>query len=353
MLRTFFLQKESFIKRVILSPLELLSYLYGLYAAIRNLLYIFGLINKVVLSSKVISVGNLTVGGSGKTPFVIEIASSLAEWGKKVAVIAKGYGGERLKDPLIVSENGRILSSVKEASDEGMLLAEKLGNIPVIVGFKKFQAAMLAEKMFNPEFIVVDDGFQHLKLARDIDIVLVEHDSLFSKNFLFPRGLFREPFTSLKRADFVILTGALDSEKRKAQEFLRTFTNAELFFAKKNIKEAVKFSSGEVFPINELSKGKAFVFSSIARAGMFHKLLEESGINIYNLKAYPDHYHYLEFDIKDIVDAGEKADFLITTEKDITKLKGIEIKNLYAVRLVMEFMDKDKLIKQIISKAGA
>jgi len=352
MLKTFFLQKESFIKRVILSPLELISYLYGFFMSVRNLFYASGLVKKVVLSSKVISVGNLTAGGSGKTPLVIKIASALAGDGKKGAVIAKGYKGSRVKDPLIVSDNGKILASVYEASDEGILLAEKLGRIPVVVGFNKCQAAMLAEEVFNPDFIVVDDGFQHLKLSRNVDIVLIDKKNISSKNFLIPRGLFREPVKNLKRADFVIVTGCNNSEKERTKESLFKITQAEIFFANKKIAEAVNFATGESLGIKELSNGNSFVFSSIAQPEQFHKLLEESGISIYNLKVYPDHYYYLESDIKEIVKEGEKVSFSITTEKDIVKLKQAAIKNLFAARLSMEIENMDRLIKHIKLKAG-
>jgi tetraacyldisaccharide 4'-kinase len=192
------------------SPLEWLLYAcsqaYELAARLRVKLYETGFLKQQNLQCKVVSIGNITVGGTGKTPVTLHVADLLRRMGYKVAVISRGYGGSAGKKAGIVSDGQEIKMTPEEAGDEPYMISLKLKGIPVIVGRDRVKAGRFAIGEFGSDIIVLDDGFQHLGLRRDLNIVLLDSANPFGNGYLLPRGVLREPLSHLGRADAFVLT---------------------------------------------------------------------------------------------------------------------------------------------------
>ncbi len=188
------------------SFLFVISLLYGGVVKLREFFYKKKMLKSERLPCKVISVGNVTVGGTGKTPMTIYVAELLNRLGYKVAILSRGYKGGAEKTGGIVSDGRTIFMEPDMSGDEPFMLAAKLKNTPVIVGKNRFEAGMLAIKKFKPDIIVLDDAFQHLKLVRDINLVLSDCRRPFGNTHMLPRGTLREPLSALLRGDAFILT---------------------------------------------------------------------------------------------------------------------------------------------------
>ena len=206
----------TFQKRLLASPIRFLliplSWLYGLVVWIRNWLYAVGVFKARKLPCRVISVGNIAVGGTGKTPAVIAIAKRLQEKGVRVAILLRGYKRTSREQVTVVSDGERVRATLKESGDEAYMLARHLNGIPIVVGRQRYQAGRVALERFDVDVLLLDDGFQHRQLARDVDILTVPAYSVASEHplrnraKLLPAGTLREPWTALRRADIILLT---------------------------------------------------------------------------------------------------------------------------------------------------
>ena len=186
--------------------LTILSFIYGLGVRLRLAAYRIGALKTRSLSACILSIGNITVGGTGKTPFV----AMLAEWADrrefKAAILSRGYKGKRISDSIVVSDGTEVLGSVGEAGDEPVLLARKLSSVPVLVSKKRHAAGDLAVRRFGSEILFLDDGYQHLSLRRDLNILLIDARRQFGNGFLLPRGPLREPLEEIGRSDLIVIT---------------------------------------------------------------------------------------------------------------------------------------------------
>ncbi len=189
-----------------LFPLTVISWIYAIVIRIRQMLYRRGLFKTRQLPCKVISVGNVTLGGTGKTPLVIALARELRKRGITVGILSRGYKGMKEKIGGVVSDGKRILLTPAEAGDEPFMLARQLSDIPVFVGKKRYAMGTYAHKRFGMDCLILDDGFQHLGIKRDADIVLIDARRRFGNGRLFPRGPLREPLRCLRRASLLVLT---------------------------------------------------------------------------------------------------------------------------------------------------
>ncbi|MBW1824898.1 MAG: tetraacyldisaccharide 4'-kinase, partial [Deltaproteobacteria bacterium] len=212
----FSLSEESFIKRFLLFPLYLIALFYRLLIQLRHTSYKTGVLKSYSLPCLVISVGNVTMGGTGKTPMVIYLAQVFKEKGMKTAVLSRGYKGKSPEKVAMVSNGERILLNARDAGDEPFLLSKALPGIPVIIGRDRVLSGQYALEHFSPETILLDDGFQHLKLKRDVDILLIDLQYGFGNGHLLPRGILREPLNNLNRAHLFLLTKRTDSHDDKA-----------------------------------------------------------------------------------------------------------------------------------------
>ncbi len=329
--------------------MKLLSYIYFLITNLRNWLYdkkIFK-INKLE-GPKVICIGNITVGGTGKTPAVQYFAKKLQETGKKVVVISRGYKGKRVKDPLIVSDGKKIYASPKESGDEPYSHALNL-KLPIIVGRNRYRAAKLAKKAFNPDVIILDDGFQHRKFHRDWDIVLIDATNPFGWGALLPTGTLREKFdTGAERAsEFIITKSDLIPEREVTalKRFLRTRYKKSVSTAKHGIK-SLSDMEGNMKPLFWVKNKKVLLFSGLANPLNFEKTvisLEPSNIERMD---FLDHHSFTKNDMKKIKKRAleMEADYIITTEKDMVKLpRDVEIENLYVLKIEFDVLEDNTL----------
>ena len=197
-------RRRSLIVGPILSALSLL-YCCALYA--RKAWYRLPWSGKKTLPCTVISVGNITLGGTGKTPTVIDIAGLIFRKGKRPVVISRGYGRQDESLISIVSDGQMVQHDPERNGDEPVLIADRLTGVPVVVGADRYQASLAALRQFHPDVVILDDGFQHIRLQRTMDIVLVDAAEPFGNGKLFPAGILREPLTALKRAHAVLITG--------------------------------------------------------------------------------------------------------------------------------------------------
>ena len=319
------------------SVLYVLSLFYGLALKLREFCYGRHIFSARKLSCNVISIGNIAAGGTGKTPMTIYVAELLKTLGYRVAILSRGYKGGSEKDTGIVSDGKKILMTPTMAGDESYMMACRLNDVPVIVGRNRFAAGCLAVERFKPNVIVLDDAFQHVKLRRDIDLVLVDRIQPFGNGHIFPRGLLREPASSLKRCDACILTraDATTNEPRSGSyERLKSILGDRPIYASFHAPYYYTVPAGNraslemvsalqpLKSLGDVTTGKGFGFSGIARNDDFQRTAIASGLNIKGFQEFPDHHPYTAGDLEDIYRAAKKAgaDFIITTEKDYVRI---------------------------------
>lgn len=301
--------------RLILFPLSLI---YGFIIIIRNYLYDHDLLRTYKIGCKVISVGNLSLGGTGKTPLVIHFARYLKEKGERVVVLSRGYKGtQSKKEPFVVSDGVNLFGDAKQSGDEAFLIA-KSTDVPVIVGKDRVLSARLSLSRFQPDYLILDDGFQHRRLCRDVDIVLL---SPFDQIHIFPAGNLREPLSSLKRASIVGITkGSIADLDKRVKNCIKNKKIIEIKYSISSWKV-----TGRLLPLNSIKNKKAIVMSAIGQFDYFLNQVRELGASILDRISFPDHHHYIKEDLAKAEEQAQKisADAIIITEKDFVKLESI------------------------------
>ncbi|WP_299980337.1 tetraacyldisaccharide 4'-kinase [Desulfobacula sp.] len=307
-----------------------ISYGYGLGVGFWLWLYKKGILKQKTLPCFVISAGNIVVGGAGKTPIAIYVAQVLKEMGKQVVVISRGYKGKYKNDSVIVSDGDRIFLNAEESGDEPYMMAQRR-SFPVVVGKDRFKAGMKAINTFNPDVIVLDDGFQHLKLKRDLDLLLLDYSNPFGNKRFLPAGRLREsPQSSAQRADTIIFTRSSDKDENvesSIKEVMRHYPDCpwfKTFHRPFLFKQIVHNENSKEYytDVGGLRGKKAVLFSGIANPASFLHAMKESGIDVLDHLEFKDHYRYKESDILMINTSAKKmgADIILTTEKDWAKL---------------------------------
>jgi len=292
------------------------SLLYGITMAARNFCYDHGFLKSHRLRCPVISVGNITVGGTGKTPTVAFLAKYLLGKGKKVCILSRGYG-RTSHGPVVVSDGNQMLASVQEAGDEPYLLAKKLPDVPVIADRNRVQAGQMAVSLFNPDVIFLDDGFQHRRLHRDLDIVTFKSSKPLGNGLVLPAGPLREFVHNLKRADCLWINGkdsyVADIAKRIGQ-------GQQLITARYSATGIIDAHGGQL-PVN-LFGTRVVAFCGLANPSAFKNSLEEAGAVVEQFLTFPDHHFYSIRDVERIKHTYEesRAEIILTTEKDWVKL---------------------------------
>jgi len=295
--------------------MNLLSSIFGLGVRSRNALYDRGTIHSRRLQGAVVSVGNLSVGGSGKTPFVVLLGELLSARGIRFDILSRGYG-RHSRGVTLVEPTG----SPRNFGDEPLLLARRLG-VPVIVGEDRYEAGRFAERTFGTQLHLLDDGFQHRALARDFDIVLVTPED--TRDRLLPAGRLREPLTSLSRADAIVLASGTSPDSLPSEG--------------KVVWRVRRGISVTIVP------NRVVVFCGIARPQNFLLQLRTAGVELVAQALFRDHHAYTERDIEDLLKLREQsgADGFITTEKDAINL-GEHFSALHPLTVIpvkMELVD--------------
>jgi len=328
-------------------PLAFCSAVYGLGVRLRLGAYATSIFRGKTLPGFVVSVGNLTAGGTGKTPAVVMLAQWAVGQGRRVAVLSRGYGSQGHQDILEVSDGKGRYADVRMAGDEPSLIARAVPDTPVIIARNRHRAGIYAYKRFGSDFFILDDGFQHLQLKRDFNLVLADAMDPFGNSHLLPWGPLREPVTQLGRADAFILTrfsrgqnlnGGVSGIKRKiGQEGLDGVAPAEkmLTFLKKRFPSTPVFHADHcpdkvVFPATGkahdpgfLKKKGVVAFAGIAHPEYFKELLVALGVDVIRFRGFRDHCVFTRKDLEDMIQVKEAAGahYLLTTEKDWMRIE--------------------------------
>lgn len=312
-------------KGLLFSLLKFCSIFYGIGSGFKNLLYDKNLLKPKKVDAFVISVGNFTTGGVGKTPVVAEIAKYFVEKGERVAIISRGYGGKlNNKNVHVISDGINLYYKADMAGDEPYWLAVNLNMCAVLTCSNRYKAAEYAIKELGVTKIILDDGFQHRKLARDLDIVLVDSEKMFGNENLLPAGPLREGMEGFKRvSELVIVSKNVDHTRaEKITKIMQKKQGIKATVCKVEPDYAYNIISGEHLQ----SGAEITALSAIGQPEQFYKFLEKD----YKIKekiTFDDHHQYTEDDIANIDGT------IVTTEKDAVKLALLNKNNIYALKL--------------------
>jgi tetraacyldisaccharide 4'-kinase len=333
------------------AALNLLSMPYRCAAAARNRLYDKGALRQERLPCPVISVGNLTVGGTGKTPIVILLANALRNRGRRPAVLSRGYGGNAKAPVNIVADGTRVLMDWREVGDEPVLIARSAEGTPVLTGPRRVLTGRTALEKFGADCLILDDAFQHRALYRDLDILLIDAARPFGNGFLLPRGPLRENPNAIGRAHLVIGTGGdVQDPDHAGQEapFLPAFRGSHRPTA------LVEADSGRMLPLSEIRGQRVCAFAGIGRPDSFRRSLTDLGAQIISFLPYPDHHPYTRSDLDHIrrLNAQSGAARIVTTEKDGVRLADFpeSLPGLLFLRIGMEITPAEPFTELIFSR---
>jgi tetraacyldisaccharide 4'-kinase len=309
--------------------LGLFSGIYRLGLECREFLYESGIKKIRRLPANVISIGNITLGGTGKTPAVIALAQEAQKRGFKPCILTRGYKG-KAAGPCLSSRDNKLFKNTAFAGDEAVLMSYRLRDVPIVKGRNRFLSGVYALGELGRESInvfILDDGFQHRSLYRDMDIVLIDATTPFGNEMLFPDGILREPLESLKRADIVVITKSDNAGQEiihKIEDTIKQYNPDVLIYSARHKPVSLIYASGKSEDLDFLSNRKIYAFSAIANHKYFISLLKSLGASIIKSKAFRDHYNYSQRDINKIHKEAGDVDIVIT-EKDLMKLNELKL----------------------------
>ncbi len=305
-----------------------LSWLYSGMVRLRNWCYERKIFRTVRLSATVVSIGNLSVGGTGKTPTTALLANALVHCGLRVAIVARGYR-RKDKDACIVSDGRGARAGLPNAGDEPLLLAQQCPQVPIVVARSKTRAAQVAVEKFRPEIILVDDGMQHRRLQRDLEMVLLPASLMSPPAWLLPAGPLREPWSGLRRAQAIGITGVADltaAQKNDLYHFISQRSPAPIVLLDFVADHLASLRDDGNLPMAQLAQAKVLLVSGIAAPQRFHRMAADLGAQIAGEIVYRDHHNYTRTDAGAIAKCfqNSNADLIITTAKDGIKLRLFE-----------------------------
>lgn len=329
--------------RLFLGFLGQLSRIYRFVIQLRLFLYNKGIFRHHTLGCQVISVGNLTVGGTGKTPVVEVFSRELQKAGRKVAILSRGYKkaepgflekfidkvtfAERRRPPRVVSDGTKLLLDSRMSGDEPYMLASNLSDVAVLVDKDRVKSGRYAINKLGCDTLVLDDGFQYLSLKSRIQIVLVDRMNPFGNERVLPRGILREPIKNIKRAHFIFVTKSTGSGDDELITRLRKLNpNAEIIVCRHSARYLQNVYSSERRELESVKGMKVVALSGIAVPRGFEKELRARGATLLDKERFADHHRYTQQEIIDIINKSKKlnADAIITTEKDAVRFPHLD-----------------------------
>ena len=352
---------ESFFREVIspkrplhLMPvyglLRLVSPFYSLVQRLRAQLYRQKIFPTRRLDCRVISIGNLTLGGTGKTPMVMMAADTLRRQGFKPAILSRGYGGNSTAPVNVVCDGQQILLLPEAVGDEPVMMARRLKTVPVLTGRNRYETGQYAIEHFGVDVLILDDGYQHLSLHRDLNILLCDAARPFGNGVVFPAGELREPLDALQRADIICrtrcrdecLSDAIDSWNRRKVPVVRTAYQ---------VVSVIHLQKGEETGIEKLQDRPVAAFCGIAHPLDFFHMLEQVPVRIVHQNFFPDHHPYSTDELKKIENRAKQsgAQCIVTTEKDAVKLRNHPFElPAYAVRIELEILEGQEEFNRLL-----
>ena len=329
-----------------------LTILYRSGIAIRAFLYRSKVFKTSRLKVKVISIGNITVGGTGKTPLVEKLARLYHEKGYRVGIVSRGYRNKS-SGIIVVSDGDKMAATPETAGDEPFLLARRMKGIPVVASKDRVQAGQYAIDSFKCDVILLDDCFQHLKLERDVDLVVIDSANPWGNGRLIPAGPLRESLKSLRRADALIFTRV--NQSRDTEELIKQieqYSDAPVFTSAHRPVEWISFDTNERFSPDFMDGKRILGFAGIGNPESFQKTLSMLNATIADFLTYRDHHWYTDKDLLRIARTAERqrADAIVTTEKDSVRIPT-HYKNkipIYYLKIELEFTESFEKLDAIL-----
>jgi 3-deoxy-D-manno-octulosonic-acid transferase len=307
--------------------LRALSVLYRGGQDIRAAAYAHGLLRSFRLDRPVISVGNLTLGGSGKTPAVLAICRFLLQRNLRPVVLTRGYGGRSTGALQVLAGDNGGKANPGETGDEPRMISDRLPEVPVIVSPDRVAAGRYALDRFRPDVLVLDDGYQYLRLRRDLNLLVLDSVRPFGNGFVFPRGSLREAVRHMARADAVLLTHVADpAETEELRRFLRRYRpELPVFTSRHTVAHLVHMATGRVLSVGGMGPERIIAVAGIGQPERFFKLLQDGRMTIAAACEYSDHYRYAEDDLQMLEAEARRrnAAMIVTTEKDAVRIKSL------------------------------
>ena len=335
----------------------MLSWLYEKIVEWRRSLYEKNFFKSASLGVPAISVGNISVGGTGKTPLVRFVAEILAEKGEKVCVLTRGYGRENARKRVLVSNGEKVLVGAKQSGDEPSELARKLlGKAFVVADANRVSAGIWAGEKFGITAFVLDDAFQHFKVRRDLDIVAIDATNPFGNGKTLPSGILRENLKNLKRADIIVITRANlsdDIENLKA-EISKFNANCSVFLAENKTSKLIGLENFLQNKIGnrqtKIGNRRSLLFCGLGNPSNFFEQLKNENFQVVSTEKFPDHHFYNQKDIEKLEKQARKngAEILLTTAKDAVKLGDLTFTMPCFVVESEIFFDNEKNLREAI-----
>jgi len=332
--------------------LILLSYIYRLIIQCRMWLYRHNWLASYTLPCKVLSVGNLTVGGTGKTPVVIWLARWLQAKGWRVGVLSRGYGRDNTSPFLMISDGQQILLGPTEAGDEPFFMARCLPGVVVAVGGNRYEVGRKVLEQFPIDWFILDDGFQHLKLSRDENFLLIDSSNFFPAQRLLPAGRWREPLSAGQRATEFIVTRVKDpSHSSLVVSAIEQAIDKKIYpiMTRFSISSLEELMSNQSVPPKHMAGKTVVMFCGIGNPESFQVSVEECGLRIVEVCIYSDHYVYQHSDWLFVREKAKTcgADLILTTEKDGVKIKQFlqEEESLWVAQISVEVLSGEERLE--------
>jgi tetraacyldisaccharide 4'-kinase len=324
----------------------LAAWLYDKMVTLRNLLFDHGVLRIHRLNCPVISVGNLAMGGTGKTPMVVWLASLFSEEGYRVGIVSRGYGGAESGRVIVVSDGENILADQAISGDEPLMLARRLCGIPVLCSTKRVQAGKAAIERFNCNVLILDDGFQHRYLARDLDVVMLDSQNPFGSGWVFPRGTMREKVAALARAQVLVLSRFDGSEgaEKNCDNLRRQWPDKTIVTSSYRPIRIFSAADHRERPPSSLTELRLAAFAGIARPDEFFQSVHNLGARLVYTAALPDHYPLTSELLASLVQEASRfnPELWLTTEKDWVRLPQVLPQGMELWVMTMEIdLDRD------------
>ena len=330
-----------------------LSRIYAAIILLRNKLYDWNIFRtSKIQNCTVISVGNISVGGTGKTPAVEFLAKYLISRAKKTAILSRGYRRES-SGTLLISDGQKILVGPQRSGDEPYLLAKNLPIVPVVVENDRYRGGIFIKQKFNPDYLILDDAYQHRRIFRDIDIVLIDSMIGLSNNHTLPGGVLREPLKGLNRADMIWLTRVNQASKVDSLiSSIRKYTGVPIIKTMHEPQFLYSLSSSKQISLELLKNREIFIFSGIGNPGAFRDTVIRLQANVRGELLFSDHHKYRKSDFQKIYTNAKlsKAEWIITTEKDAIRIQELPEMNtpIYYLKIELKIIEGQKHLAKIL-----